>query len=243
MNALPQFIMFDLDGTLVDTAAEIAESVNLTLREEGLPTIPATQVRDWIGKGTAWLFGKALEAATGDAGIRTSAHYARLYPRFLQNYDDLTGCMSAPYPGAKSALLELHQSGCRLGVVTNKERSLTLRLLDCHGLSKAFEVLVAGGDTPQGKPSPLPLQLALRLAGVAAEDALFVGDSSNDVAASRNAGVAVWAFKHGYNHGESIADSGPDALLDNFAELMTRLGVTPAQPAPTHLNTKEKSWL
>jgi phosphoglycolate phosphatase len=233
MNALPRFIMFDLDGTLVDTAAEIAEAVNLTLREEGLSPIPALQVRNWIGKGTAWLFGHALEAATGDAEIRTSARYTRLYPRFLQHYADLTGRMSTPYPGAKNALLGLHRSGCRLGVVTNKERSLTLRLLDFHGLSDTFEVLVAGGDTPQGKPSPQPLQLALRQAGVPAGEALFVGDSSNDVLASRNAGVAVWAFNHGYNHGESIASSGPDAVLDNFAELMARLGVIPAQPA-TH---------
>ena len=230
MNALPRFIMFDLDGTLVDTAAEIAEAVNLTLREAGLPPIPAAHVRDWIGKGTAWLFGNALEAATGDAGIRNSARYAHLYPRFLQHYADLTGRMSTPYPGAKTALQALHQSGYLLGVVTNKERSLTLRLLDFHGLSDTFDVLVAGGDTPQGKPSPLPLQLALRQAGVPAGESLFVGDSSNDVLASRNAGVAVWAFNHGYNHGESIAASGPDAVLDNFAEFMARLGVTPAQP-------------
>ena len=233
MHTLPRFIMFDLDGTLVDTAAEIAEAVNLTLREAGLSPIPAARVRNWIGKGTAWLFGNALEAATGDADIRTSARYTQLYPRFLQHYADLTGRMSTPYPGAKTALQGLHQSGCRLAVVTNKERSLTLRLLDCHGLSDTFDVLVAGGDTPQGKPSPLPLQLALQQAGVVAGDALFVGDSSNDVQASRNAGVAVWAFNHGYNHGESIASAGPDAVLDSFAELMARLGVTPAQPA-TH---------
>ncbi len=231
MTPLPRFIMFDLDGTLVDTAAEIAEAVNRTLREEGLPALPVQQVRDWIGKGTAWLFGNALQAATGDANIRSSARYARLYPRFLQHYADVTGCMSQPYPGVKNALLGLHQSGCRLGVVTNKERSLTLRLLDCHGLTQTFEVLVAGGDTPQGKPSPQPLQLALEKAGVSAGESLFVGDSSNDVQASRNAGVAVWAFNHGYNHGESIASSGPDAVLDSFAELMARLGVTPAQAA------------
>ncbi len=231
MTPLPRFIMFDLDGTLVDTAAEIAEAVNRTLREEGLPALPVQQVRDWIGKGTAWLFGNALQAATGDANIRSSARYACLYPRFLQHYADVTGCMSQPYPGVKNALLGLHQSGCRLGVVTNKERSLTLRLLDCHGLTQTFEVLVAGGDTPQGKPSPQPLQLALEKAGVSAGESLFVGDSSNDVQASRNAGVAVWAFNHGYNHGESIASSGPDAVLDSFAELMARLGVTPAQAA------------
>ncbi|MDE2259132.1 MAG: phosphoglycolate phosphatase [Betaproteobacteria bacterium] len=231
MTALPRFIMFDLDGTLVDTASEIAESVNRTLGEEHLPALPPALVRNWIGKGTAWLFGKALEAATGDTQIRSSALYTRLYPRFLQNYADLTGLLSTPYPGVKNALSKLHQSGCRLGVVTNKERSLTLRLLERHGLTKAFEVLVAGGDTAQGKPSPLPLQLALQQAGVSAGESLFIGDSSNDVQASRNAGVTVWVFNHGYNHGESIDLSAPDAVLDSFAELTERLGVAQAQPA------------
>ncbi len=231
MTAQLRFIMFDLDGTLVDTAGEIAESVNRTLGEEHLPAQAPAQVRNWIGKGTAWLFGKSLEAATGDPHVRSSALYTRLYPRFLQNYADLTGRSSTPYPGAKTALAELRQSGYRLGLVTNKERSLTLRLLECHGLTKNFEVLVAGGDTAQGKPSPLPLQLALQKAGVSAEESLFIGDSSNDVQASRNAGVTVWAFNHGYNHDEPIALSAPDAVFDSFAELTERLGVAQTQPA------------
>ncbi len=224
----PRFIMFDLDGTLVDTAGEIAESVNRTLDEAGLSRLPDELIRQWIGRGTAWLFGNVLERLSGDPEVRTSPLYARWYPRFLEIYDELTGLLSAPYPGAREALALLQEQGCRLGVVTNKDRALTQRLLDHHALTCVFDVLVAGGDTPHGKPSPQPLQLALEKAGVSASEALFVGDSSNDVKASRQAGVPVWAFNHGYNHGEPIAASGPDQVLDSYAELMERLGL-PAQ--------------
>ena len=230
MHTLPRFIMFDLDGTLVDTAREIAEAVNRTLVEAELPALPAEQVRDWIGKGTAWLFGNALTTASGGREGPKSMLFEQLYPRFLQHYAAVNGECSAPYPGARKALEALRDAGCRLGVVTNKERSLTLQLLEHHALARQFDVVVAGGDTPQGKPSPLPLQLALERAGVGVQDALFVGDSSNDVQASRQAGVAVWAFNHGYNHGEPIAAAGPDAVIDSFEELAQRLGVSRDRP-------------
>ena len=225
---LPRFIMFDLDGTLIDTAGEITEAVNRTLAEARLSPLPLEQVSGWIGKGTAWLFGHALAAATGGRSGHDSDLFEQYYPRFLALYAEVTGQLSSPYPGVPDALAALHRSGCQLGVVTNKERSLTLQLLDRHGLRHQFDVLVAGGDTPRGKPSPEPLQLALRHAGVAAGEALFVGDSSNDVQASRHAGVTVWAFNHGYNHGEPIATAGPDAVIDSFEDLMARLGVTRA---------------
>ncbi len=229
---LPQFIMFDLDGTLVDTAAEIAETVNRTLEEDHLPPLPATQIRDWIGKGTAWLFGNALQAVTGDQTIRESERFARLYPRFLHTYAELTGLLSLPYPDADEVLGALRQAGCRLAVVTNKERSLTLKLLQSQSLMHHFEIIVAGGDTAAGKPSPLPLQLALQRAGVDPAQALFVGDSSNDVQAARAAGVAVWTFNHGYNHGQPIVQAGPDAVIESFNELLTRLGLAQPEPLP-----------
>lgn len=227
---LPQFIMFDLDGTLVDTAAEIAGSVNRTLGEDNLPALPATQIRDWIGKGTAWLFGNALEAVTGDKNVRDSARFSRLYSRFLQNYADMTGLLSLPYPEAGEALAVLRQAGCRLAVVTNKERSLTLKLLQSQSLIDHFDLIVAGGDTAAGKPSPLPLQLALQRAATEPTQALFVGDSSNDVQAARAAGVPVWTFNHGYNHGQPIVQAGPDAVIESFNELLTRLGLTQPEP-------------
>ena len=150
---MPILILFDLDGTLVDTATEIAAAVNRTLQEERLPVCSQPSITNWIGKGTAWLFGNALQEVTGDAAIRTSDLYARSYPRFLDNYAEGTGQLSTLYPHTREALRQLAAAGVRLGVVTNKERSLTLRLLDAHHLTDAFEILVAGGDTAQGKPA------------------------------------------------------------------------------------------
>jgi phosphoglycolate phosphatase len=228
---LPQLILFDLDGTLVDTATEIAAAVNRTLQEEGLPQCTQSNITGWIGKGTGWLFGNALQEVTGDAAIRASDLYARLYPRFLHNYAEGTGQLSTLYPHTREALHQLATAGARLGVVTNKERSLTLRLLDAHHLTDAFEILVAGGDTAQGKPSPDPLLLALQKANLGAQDCLFVGDSRNDVEAARSAGISVWAFNHGYNHGEPIANAHPDAVLDSFTELLERLKLPQALSA------------
>ncbi|NDU86270.1 MAG: HAD-IA family hydrolase [Ferrovum sp.] len=231
--SLPRFIMFDLDGTLVDTAEEIAHSVNQTLQEAGFDPLPHSDIREWIGKGTAWLFGQALESVTGNEDVRESLLYEQYYPRFLQVYHDLTGVHSLPYEGAPEALAQLRQAGCRLAVVTNKDRGLSQRLLESQGLTSAIDLLVGGGDTPEGKPSPQPLQKALRDAGSTPGEALFVGDSSNDVVAARRAGVPIWAFNHGYNHGEPIAQANPDVVLDGFADLLQRLGLV-ASSTPLH---------
>lgn len=231
---LPRFIMFDLDGTLVDTAGEIAHSVNQTLAEAGLEEVPAQQIRDWIGKGTAWLWARTLTAVTGNPDARDSLLYEQYYPRFLEIYHDLTGVYSVPYPGAPEALACLRQAGCRLAVVTNKDRSLSERLLGSQGLTQAIDVLVGGGDTELGKPSPQPLLKAMTDAGVPVHEALFVGDSSNDVEAARRARVAVWAFDHGYNHGEPIASTQPDRVLSSFAELLQILGVENSSTPTLH---------
>lgn len=228
---MPTLILFDLDGTLVDTATEIAAAVNRTLQEEGLPICLQSSITNWIGKGTAWLFGNALQEVTGDPAIRSSDLYARLYPRFLDSYAEGTGQLSTLYPHTREALRQLAAAGARLGVVTNKERSLTQRLLDAHRLTPHFEILVAGGDTVHGKPSAEPLLLALQKAGVSADECLFVGDSRNDVEAARNAGISVWTFNHGYNHGEPIASARPDAVIDSFTELLERLGSPQARSA------------
>lgn len=151
---MPRFIMFDLDGTLVDTAEEIAHSVNQTLAEAGLEPVAAELVREWIGKGTAWLWARTLEEVTGNSGSQSAALYEQYYPRFLEVYHDLTGHYSVPYPGAQVALSRLRQAGCALAVVTNKDRSLSIRLLDSQGLTQAVDWLVGGGDTAEGKPSP-----------------------------------------------------------------------------------------
>jgi phosphoglycolate phosphatase len=225
-NPRPELVLFDLDGTLADTVAEVTLAVNQALSEEGLPGVTRLQVSHWMGKGTAWFMAQAINAS---ARQETNEDlFQKLYPRFLDYYAAVTGQAATLYPGARETLTALVKNGFRLGVVTNKDRSLTVKLLEALQLSHHFEVLVAGGDAPRGKPSPDPLLLALKQAGTEAPQALFVGDSQNDVQAARAAGIAVWAFEHGYNHGEPIQTANPDEVLADYNHLARALGVTPA---------------
>jgi phosphoglycolate phosphatase len=224
MSMRPELILFDLDGTLADTVSEVTMAVNQTLGDEGLAPVSNLQVSHWMGKGTAWFMSQALNERLGSAVDEEI--FQKLYPRFLDHYAALTGQAATLYPGALDTLKALNQEGFRLGVVTNKDRRLTVKLLTALNLDPYFEIIVAGGDAPRGKPSPDPLFLALEKTNTTAQQTLFVGDSQNDVQAARAAGIAVWAFEHGYNHGEPIQTANPDEVLADYNHLARALGIT-----------------
>jgi phosphoglycolate phosphatase len=224
MSMRPELILFDLDGTLADTVTEVTMAVNQTLGDEGLAPVSSLQVSHWMGKGTAWFMSQALNERLGKAVDEEI--FQKLYPRFLDHYAALTGQAATLYPGTLDTLKALTQEGFRLGVVTNKDRRLTVKLLTALNLDSYFEIIVAGGDTARGKPSPEPLLLALKKTGTDARETLFVGDSQNDVQAARAAGIAVWAFEHGYNHGEPIQTANPDQVLAGYDHLARALGIT-----------------
>ncbi|KXW56606.1 phosphoglycolate phosphatase [Ferrovum sp. PN-J185] len=217
-----QFVFFDLDGTLIDTAGEITEATNRALAMDNISPLPRELVQNWIGKGTAWLFSQALESATGE-GSQQGARFQRLYPEFLKQYEIVTGQLSEPFSDMEKVLALIKKEGVKLGVVTNKERSLTLQLLDHLNLTHYFDVVVAGGDAKRGKPYPDPLLLALEKAGVDRSGILFVGDSINDVEAARAAQISIWAFTHGYNHGLPISEANPDRVINGFNDLYEQL--------------------
>ncbi len=225
ISSWPGLIMFDLDGTLVETAPEIAESINRTLDLAGLPRLDNALIKNWIGRGTAWLFGHVLEYSTKDPHIRESDTYAHYYPLFLEIYSELSGQLSQPFDGAFVCLDSLKEKGYSLAVVTNKDRPLTERLLNQLNMNHWFDIVVAGGDTPLGKPSAQPIQLALQKAHQVADQSLFIGDSRNDVHSAKNAGVPIWVFSHGYNHGEPIEQENPDLVLHHFNDLIHCLSV------------------
>lgn len=220
-----KYILFDLDGTLIDTAAEITEATNRALAFDQLPALKREEVQNWIGKGTAWLFSKALARSTGESS-QESEQFKRLYPEFLKQYQLVTGQLSEPFCDMEAILSLIKQEGIKLGIVTNKERSLTLQLLEHLKLTHYFDVVVAGGDALRGKPHPDPLLLALDQAGISRDEVLFVGDSVNDVEAARAAQISIWAFTHGYNHGLPISDAKPDRVINGFTDLYTQLKTT-----------------
>ena len=214
-------ILFDLDGTLVETAPEICDAVNDTLQHFNFASVSQGQVNDWIGHGTLELLIQALAFVQGisDATVRSSERLADIAAVFKTHYRARCGTRSHCYPHVVETLHRLKSQGVHLGVVTNKEGAYTQIVLDAHALTPLFDCVISGDTLPTKKPRPDGVLSCLERFQVTADRTLFVGDSSIDVATARNAGVAVWVVPYGYNMGAAIADSHPDRLIANFAEL------------------------
>lgn len=226
MSACPyDLILFDLDGTLIETAPEIADAVNDTLVESGRPCVSQQQVNDWIGHGTRELLIQALAFTDGTSAdeVRNSKAFAAIEAVFTRHYQRRCGTRSHLYPRVRETLQTLRAEGVKLAVVTNKEGRYTQVVLDAHALSPLFDRVISGDTLPVKKPDPAAIDDCRARFGVARERALFVGDSSIDVATARNAGIAVWALPYGYNMGEPIEACGPDRVIPDFSALTTHL--------------------
>ena len=215
-------IMFDLDGTLVDTAPEIFDAVNDTLRYFALPEVTLQQVNDWIGHGTRELLIQALafSGKVSDTSVRASESLALSVSRFDKHYLQRCGTRSQLYPQVRETLTALRGHGVKLAVVTNKEDRYTTTVLNVHGLTPLLDAVVSGDSFPAKKPDQTGVQSCLCRFGVAPERALFVGDSSIDVATARNAGVRVWVLPYGYNMGQPIEACAPDRVIADCSVLL-----------------------
>lgn len=215
-------VLFDLDGTLIETAPEIADAVNDTLTEFGQPAVTQQQVNDWIGHGTRELLIQALAWCQGTStnAVRHSAEFPRIEAAFQGHYLARCGTRSHLYPQVRETLTKLRAQGVKLAVVTNKEDRYTRTVLDAHRLTPLFDRVISGDTLPVKKPDPAAIHACLNDFGVAPVRALFVGDSSIDVATARNGGIAVWALPYGYNMGQPIEACGPDRVVTDVSALL-----------------------
>lgn len=214
---------FDLDGTLVETAPEIADAVNDTLRYFDWPVVTQQQVNDWIGHGTKELLIMALASVTKSSveAVRVSDDLKQALPIFDRYYQERCGTRSHLYPHVKEVLTRLRQQGSKLAVVTNKEGRYTDIVLRVHGLTDLFDIVVSGDSFPVKKPNPTSVQNCLARWNVLPQQALFVGDSSIDAQTARNANVPVWLLPYGYNMGQTVQSCQPDRVIANFSELLS----------------------
>lgn len=226
MNTRPgtpfDLVMFDLDGTLIETAPEICDAVNDTLKAVGLPMVEQDQVDRWIGHGTRELLIQALAFAgqTTAEKVRASDTLPRIAAEFDRHYQKRCGTRSHLYPHVRDVLQRLRQQAVKLAVVTNKEGRYTRTVLDAHQLTPLFDRVISGDSLPTKKPDPAGIRSCLDEFQVPVARALFVGDSSIDVATARNAGVPVWALPYGYNMGEPIEACQPDRVITDFSLLL-----------------------
>ena len=207
-------VLFDLDGTLVDSASDITTAVNRMLAEEGLEPVDEALVRSWIGDGTAVLLDTALQ----HAGSTRSA--AELLPRFMEHYGDSLLLGPRVYPGVAETLAELERRGVPMAVCTNKPEPFVAPLLEHLGLDDYFDAVVAAGTLPERKPHPRPL---LHLAGqlqAPPHACLMVGDSETDYLAARAAGMPVVLVSWGYARSFNLREADALAVIDRAGDLL-----------------------
>ena len=208
----PQAVLFDLDGTLVDSAPDIHAALNETLASYGEPPFTLEAVTRMVGRGVPVLIERAWE---GLGKSIDPAERDRVVDRFLAIYEPRATELTTLTAGASEATRALVDAGTPIGVVTNKPEAATREILSHFGLSELMQVVVGGDAGPAKKPEPGLLLLACKRLGLAVDQVVFVGDSENDVAAAKAAGMAVVVLRGGYT---SIAadDLGADAVVDRL---------------------------
>jgi phosphoglycolate phosphatase len=212
-------VVFDLDGTLVDTAADLQAHVNAVLGELGRPELALADVRLLVGDGARTLLRRGLEAS---GGVPLGVDLDRLYARFLARYTADPARFSAVHAAVAPVLERLQAQGLRLGVCTNKPQAPTARLLGALGLDRFFETILGGDAVPAKKPDAGHLAAVLERLGTAPARAVMVGDSGNDLLAARALGLPCILVSFGYTPVPARA-LGADRVIDRFADLPAAL--------------------
>jgi phosphoglycolate phosphatase len=208
-------IVFDLDGTLVDTAPDLIATLNTILAREGLPAVAFAAARNMVGGGARHMIERGLAA---EGVSRTAAQIEALCGQFIDHYAAHIADHSRPFPGVEAALDALAHGGCRLAVCTNKLEWLSLKLLGALGLADRFAAICGADTFGVQKPDAAILRGTVARAGGHADSAIMVGDAITDIAVARAAGIAVIAVDFGYSE-TPVAELHPDRIVSSFARL------------------------
>lgn len=210
-------ISFDLDGTLVDTAPEIAEAANRALQAHGIARRAPAEITLLIGAGLRELMLKLLARCFHEQpALASQVRYEAVLASLDEHYANTTGSSAAPYPGCRETLAQLKGAGLRLACVTNKELRHAQRVLRVTQLDGYFDLVIGGNSLPEKKPHASVLRHAAQVLGASPARTAHVGDSATDVLAARNAGVTAWAVPYGYNGGAPIEQAKPDRVFQSL---------------------------
>lgn len=215
---LPKLVMFDLDGTLVDSVPDLAVAVDSMLAQLGRPPAGIDAVRLWIGNGSRVLVRRALAGSLEHAQV-DDALTDQALALFMAAYGNAHGNTQV-YPGVRTTLKWLSEQGVEMALITNKAEQFVAPLLDELKLGRYFRWIIGGDTLPQQKPDPAALLHVMQMASVSPQQALFVGDSRNDILAAKAAGVACVGLSYGYNHGRPITEEAPSLVTDDLRTLL-----------------------
>ncbi|MCL4402160.1 MAG: HAD-IA family hydrolase [Acidobacteria bacterium] len=202
-------VIFDLDGTLIDSKLDLAQAVNATLRHMGMATLDNQRVYSYVGNGAPMLMRRALGEQATEAEVEESLEY------FLEYYGEHKLDYTVLYPGVRESLERLHVAGVLMAVLTNKPVRISRAIVEGLGVGPFFRQVYGGNSFDFKKPNPIGVETLLRECHVTRERTLVVGDSSVDVRTARNAGVMAIGVTYGFQP-ESLADPAPDLLMDRM---------------------------
>lgn len=213
--AAPPIAVFDLDGTLAETAGDLIGTLNVLLTREGLAELPLSQARELIGAGAKALIKRGFEAEGREIG---PAEHERLFDDFIAHYGEHLADSSHLFDGVVEALDRLEESGFRLAVCTNKYEGQSVKLLGLLGIADRFAAICGRDTFPQSKPDPRHLTGTIERAGGDPARAVMVGDSRTDIDTAKAAGIPVVAVTFGYTD-TPVSELGPDRVIEHFSEL------------------------
>lgn len=209
-------VVIDLDGTLLDTAPDLADAAAAMAAELGVPAVDETRLKTYIGNGVSRLVKRVL---TGEMEAEPPAElFGRALPVFEKYYAQWVSRKSRPFPGVVEGLDAFKAMGLHLACITNKAERFTHPLLKDTGLIQYFELILSGDTLPEKKPSPLPLRHACQVFGIRPAELLLIGDSLNDTQAARAAGCPVFCVPYGYNRGRPVEELDLDRVVPSLAE-------------------------
>ena len=210
-------VLFDLDGTLIDTLPDLHAAACAMLNDLGRPPLPLESIRAYVGRGIPNLIKRVL-ANSLHVAEDPNPPPPEAVASYRRHYARENGRNAKVYPGVLEGLASLRAQGVPLGVVTNKADTFIQPLLEQTGLSGYFEVLVGGDRLPKVKPDPMPLVWACGRLGVSPAEALFIGDSINDALAARAAGCPVFLLPYGYNEDRDVHELDCDAIVESVRD-------------------------
>ena len=219
-----QLLIFDFDGTLIDSVPDLADATNAMLEQLGKPTHTVDVIKGWVGNGSRLLVERALVGRTDvSTAALTVAEADYAEQLFLAAYNNLDTSKTVAYPDVDNGLRILYDAGFKLALVTNKPIRFVPDILQAFGWQDLFLEILGGDSLPLKKPDPAPLLHVCHALEMTPNQAVMIGDSKNDILAGQNANMDTLGLSYGYNYGQDIRDSQPTKAFDNFADLLDYL--------------------
>ena len=219
-----QLLIFDFDGTLIDSVPDLADATNAMLTTLGKETYALDAILNWVGNGSRMLVERALvgkiEVLEGELTKEEADHAEQV---FFDAYKNISGSKTVAYPDVDSGLKKLQAAGYILALVTNKPILFVPKILQSFGWQDLFSEVLGGDSLPFKKPDPAPLLHVCKMLNVAPKQAVMIGDSKNDILAGQHANMDTLGLSYGYNYGQDIRELNPTEVFDDFAGLVEYL--------------------